>query len=204
MRLYLFFRRFPLQISNKFWDLSLMHWPRGKGGGSGFLTALLDTMEGQCSQPEPKQYWPSNVNCELAVNPPPPPPTHTHPLCRQSAHPHPKYTALPPHTTIVPHLPSSRFSYSLTLTQNYGPWKLAYYILHITYFTLHITYYIFSTFLGPKWHSPNGSMPFHRGPKSLLSRARPPTTCPRNGSGRIKNIIYIYIYFQQTLRTWLY
>jgi hypothetical protein len=32
-----------------------------------------------------------------------------------------------------------------------------------------------SSFLGPKWHSPIGSMPFHRAQKTLLnSRAQPP------------------------------
>ncbi len=39
-----------------------------------------------------------------------------------------------------------------------------------------------STFLGPKWHSPNGLMPYHR--------AQPPPNCPRSGSARIKNITY--------------
>ncbi len=34
---------------------------------------------------------------------------------------------------------------------------------------------------GSKWHSPFGSMPFHRAQKSLVSRAQPPHTCPRNG-----------------------
>jgi hypothetical protein len=44
-------------------------------------------------------------------------------------------------------------------------------------------------FLGPKWHSPNSSMPFHRAQKFSISRAEPPPTCPRNGSAHIKNIM---------------
>jgi hypothetical protein len=35
-------------------------------------------------------------------------------------------------------------------------------------------------FLGPKWHLPNGSMPFYR--------VQP--TCPRNGFARIKSLKY--------------
>ncbi len=45
-----------------------------------------------------------------------------------------------------------------------------------------------STFLGPKWHSPDSSIPFHRAQKSLISRAQPPPTCPRNGFVCIKSI----------------
>jgi hypothetical protein len=41
--------------------------------------------------------------------------------------------------------------------------------------------YSTSTFLGPKWHSPVGSMPFHRAQKVSISRAQPPPTRPRNG-----------------------
>ncbi len=37
------------------------------------------------------------------------------------------------------------------------------------------------TFFGPKWHSPVGSMPFHRAQKVSISRAQPPPTRPRNG-----------------------
>ncbi len=45
-------------------------------------------------------------------------------------------------------------------------------------------------FLGPKWHSPIGSMPFN-GPKKLSnSRAQPPSTCPRNGYASIQNIMH--------------
>jgi hypothetical protein len=42
-------------------------------------------------------------------------------------------------------------------------------------------------FLGPKWHSPIGPMPFHRAQKLLISRA-PPPNYPRNRYGRIQNI----------------
>ena len=35
-----------------------------------------------------------------------------------------------------------------------------------------------SSILGPKWHSPIGSMPFHRAQKLKNSRAQPPPTCP--------------------------
>ncbi len=38
-----------------------------------------------------------------------------------------------------------------------------------------------SSFLGPKWHLPIGSMPFHRAQKLSISRAQPPPTCPGNG-----------------------
>ncbi len=38
-----------------------------------------------------------------------------------------------------------------------------------------------STFLGLKWHSPLGSMPFHRVQNVSISRAQPLPTCPRNG-----------------------
>jgi hypothetical protein len=38
-----------------------------------------------------------------------------------------------------------------------------------------------SSILGPKWHSPIGSMPFHRAQKLSNSRAQPPPTGPRNG-----------------------
>ncbi len=34
------------------------------------------------------------------------------------------------------------------------------------------------TVLGPKWHSPNGSMPFHRPQKVSISRAKPPSYLP--------------------------
>jgi hypothetical protein len=47
-----------------------------------------------------------------------------------------------------------------------------------------------ATFLGSKWHSPNGSMPFHRAQKSLAFQGPTPPTCPRNGSARIKYITY--------------
>ncbi len=48
-----------------------------------------------------------------------------------------------------------------------------------------------SSFLGPKWHSPIGSMPFHRTQKISNSRApQPPPTSPRNGYARIKNIMH--------------
>ncbi len=30
-----------------------------------------------------------------------------------------------------------------------------------------LTYDLYETFLGPKWHSPNGSMPLHRAQKSI-------------------------------------
>jgi hypothetical protein len=42
-----------------------------------------------------------------------------------------------------------------------------------------------STFLGPKWHSPDGSMPFHRAQKSLNFQGQTSSTCPRNVSARI-------------------
>ncbi len=35
-----------------------------------------------------------------------------------------------------------------------------------------------STFWGPKWHSPNGSMLFHRAQKVSISRAQPPSHLP--------------------------
>jgi hypothetical protein len=35
-----------------------------------------------------------------------------------------------------------------------------------------------STFLGPKWHSPTGSMPFHRAQKSLDSQGPTPFNLP--------------------------
>ncbi len=40
----------------------------------------------------------------------------------------------------------------------------------------------FSSFLGLKWHSPIGAMPFHR--------AQPPPTTPSNGYARIQNIMH--------------
>ncbi len=46
------------------------------------------------------------------------------------------------------------------------------------------------TFFGPKWHSPVGSMPFHRAQKVSISRAQPPPTCSRNGDARIKSIMH--------------
>jgi hypothetical protein len=51
-----------------------------------------------------------------------------------------------------------------------------------------------STFLGPKWHSPNGSRPFHRAQKSLDFKAQPLRTCPCNASARIKSITYGAVY----------
>jgi hypothetical protein len=36
-----------------------------------------------------------------------------------------------------------------------------------------------STFLGPKWHSPNGSIQFHRAQKSLDFQGPTPSQCPR-------------------------
>ncbi len=45
-------------------------------------------------------------------------------------------------------------------------------------------------FLGPKWHSPIGSMPFHRAQQISNSRAQPPPTCPRNGYACIQNIMH--------------
>ncbi len=39
-----------------------------------------------------------------------------------------------------------------------------------------------SSFLGPKWHSPIDSMPFHR--------TQPPPNSPRNGYARIQNIMH--------------
>jgi hypothetical protein len=48
-----------------------------------------------------------------------------------------------------------------------------------------------SSFLGPKWHSPIGLMPFQRGSKKLsISRAQPPPICPRNGCAHIQNIMH--------------
>ncbi len=51
-------------------------------------------------------------------------------------------------------------------------------------------HFMYSSFLGPKLHSPIGSMPFHRAQKLSISRAQPPPTCPCNGSARIKNITH--------------
>ncbi len=34
------------------------------------------------------------------------------------------------------------------------------------------------SFLGPKWHLPNGLMPFHISNKVSISRAQPLPTCP--------------------------
>ncbi len=51
----------------------------------------------------------------------------------------------------------------------------------------------FSSFLGPKWHSPISSMPFHRAQKTLefpYSRAQRPPTSPRNGYAHIQNIMH--------------
>jgi hypothetical protein len=83
----------------------------------------------------------NNDNVMSAVNwrSTPPPPPHTSYVTRVP--PHPKYTTLRPPTTILPHFPSSLFFSSLTLSQSYGPWKFAYYILHITHCILHVTYY---------------------------------------------------------------
>ncbi len=46
-----------------------------------------------------------------------------------------------------------------------------------------------SSFLGPNWHSPIGSMPFHRAQKTLECQGPtpPPPTSPSNGYSRIKN-----------------
>jgi hypothetical protein len=46
-----------------------------------------------------------------------------------------------------------------------------------------------STFLGPKWHPPNGSMPHYRAQKSLDFQG-PPPTCSRIGIARIQTITY--------------
>ncbi len=43
-----------------------------------------------------------------------------------------------------------------------------------------------------KWHSPIGSMPFHRPKKLENSRAQPPPSSPRNGYARIQNIMRLY------------
>jgi hypothetical protein len=50
-------------------------------------------------------------------------------------------------------------------------------------------------FFGPlhlpmKWHTPTGSMLFHRAQKHSISRAQHPPTCPRNGSSCIKNTMH--------------
>ncbi len=46
-------------------------------------------------------------------------------------------------------------------------------------------------FLGPKWHSPSGSMTLHRAQKSLDFHGPTPSHLPSsNGSARIKNITY--------------
>ncbi len=46
------------------------------------------------------------------------------------------------------------------------------------------------SFLGPKWHSTIGPMPFHSAQKTLdFQWVQPPPTCPRNVSARIKNIM---------------
>jgi hypothetical protein len=37
---------------------------------------------------------------------------------------------------------------------------------------------MYSTFFGPKWHSPNGSLPFHRAPKSLDFQGTTPAHLP--------------------------
>jgi hypothetical protein len=42
----------------------------------------------------------------------------------------------------------------------------------------------FSGFWDPKWHSPIGSMPFHRALKTLEILAQPPPTCSHNRSAR--------------------
>jgi hypothetical protein len=47
--------------------------------------------------------------------------------------------------------------------------------------TLGLLYLKPSTLLGPKWHSPIGSMPVHRAKKVSISRAQTPLTCLRNG-----------------------
>ncbi len=39
----------------------------------------------------------------------------------------------------------------------------------------------FSSFLGPKWHSPISSMSFHRAQKLPVSRSQPSPTCPCKG-----------------------
>jgi hypothetical protein len=48
----------------------------------------------------------------------------------------------------------------------------------------------FSSFLGPKWHSPIGSMPFHMVQKLSNSRAQPPPTCLSNVYACIQNIMH--------------
>jgi hypothetical protein len=49
---------------------------------------------------------------------------------------------------------------------------------------------VIDSFLGPEWHSPIGSMPFHRAIKLSNSRAKPPPTYPRNGHARIQNMMH--------------
>jgi hypothetical protein len=45
-----------------------------------------------------------------------------------------------------------------------------------------------SSFLGPKWHSPIRSMPFHRAQKTLEFQGPTPPTCPPNEYARIHKL----------------
>jgi hypothetical protein len=49
---------------------------------------------------------------------------------------------------------------------------------------------VITIFLGPKWHSPIGSLPFHRAQKTLEFQGPTSSHCPRNGYARIQNIMH--------------
>jgi hypothetical protein len=51
--------------------------------------------------------------------------------------------------------------------------------------------------MGPKWHTPYGSMSFHRAQNVSISRVQPPPTFPRNGFARINCIAYVHKYLIQ-------
>ncbi len=46
------------------------------------------------------------------------------------------------------------------------------------------------SFLGPKWHSPTGSMPFHMAQKTFNFQGLTAPTWPRNGYAHIQNIMH--------------
>ncbi len=47
-----------------------------------------------------------------------------------------------------------------------------------------------SSFLGPKWDSPIGPMPFYRAQKTLDNQGPTLPACPRDGYARIQNIMH--------------
>ncbi len=58
-------------------------------------------------------------------------------------------------------------------------------------------------FLGPKWHSPIGSMTFHRAQKLENSRAQLLPTSPSNGYARIQNIMHRAVYNRRCINSYI-